>query len=255
MDKTLTRNRMWLPLLAAAALAAGCARGRPAEDANALRGTMLPRPLAKPEFTLTDTHGRPFDFRKETAGKLALVYFGYTHCADICPVQMANIATVLRTMPYEVVSRTRVIFITVDPARDTPERLRSWLDNFDTRFVGLRGTADEVAAVEHALHVAVAVEDTVHGAAGGDYTVGHAAQVIAFTPDGLAHVAYPFGTRQEDWEHDLPALAGGQWAAPAGTAAGSGGGAATAGRAAGSESGAAAAGRAPAPGSPRGTGT
>ncbi len=211
----LTRNRMSpavLLLFATAAGAAACARGRAAEDPAALRGTVLGTPLMKPDFTLADTRGRPFDFRRETAGKLALVYFGYTHCADVCPVHMGNIAAVLRTMPYEVTSRTRVIFITVDPARDTPAVLRRWLDHFDSRFVGLRGSDSEVARIEHALHVAVAVEDSASHGSGG-YGVGHAAQVVAFTPDGLAHVIYPFGTRQQDWEHDLPALLQGAWAA------------------------------------------
>lgn len=196
---------------------AGCRPRERGTDPDELRGMVLTSPIRKPDFTLDDTDGRPFDFRKRTAGKLALLFFGYTNCPDVCPLHMANIATVLRDMPYDVVSRTTVVFVTVDPKRDTPRHLREWLDHFDPRFVGLRGSDEEVSRVEGALGIATAVADTAD--TDGNYGVGHAAQVIAFTPDGLAHVLYPFGTRQEDWAHDLPALLSGPWAADtAGTA-------------------------------------
>jgi protein SCO1/2 len=148
-------------------------------------------------------NGQPFDFRAETDGKLALLFFGYTHCPDVCPVHMASIAAVKRDLPVSDQRRMRVIFVTVDPQRDTPERLREWLSAFDPDFVGLRGTEARIDSILIGLQLPVAIRDT---ASGPDYAVGHASQVIAFPPDADFRVVYPFGTRQADWEHDLPEL-------------------------------------------------
>jgi len=206
--------RRALPILVLVALVlpsvAGCGAGDAGEFAasgsaseGGLRGVVLEQPIPKPDFTLLDTEGRPFDFLAETEGYLTLLFFGYTYCPDICPVHLANLAEVLRGMPWEVQSRTRVVFVTLDPARDTPERIRKWLDAFNREFIGLRGTQEEVAAIMNSIGLPPAVFEELPG---GDYTVGHASQVIAFSPDGVARVIYPFGIRQADWAHDLPKL-------------------------------------------------
>lgn len=178
-------------------------------DEGEYRGRVMSPPLAKPDFTLTDTQGRPFDFRKETQGSLALLFIGYTNCPDVCPVHMANLGAVLKDLPEEITSHVKVVFVTADPDRDTPEVIRAWLDHFDRDFVGLRGTQEQVHAIEKALMLPPSVvsvdEDT------GKTFVGHSANVVAFTADGKAHVMYPFGTRQSDWAHDLPKLVRGEW--------------------------------------------
>lgn len=162
----------------------------------------MENPTSKPDFTLTDTDGDAFRFAEQTAGKLTLLYFGYTHCPDICPVHLAQIAEVLDQHP-EVGRETEVVFVTVDPQRDQPELIRAFLDNFDSRFVGLTGSEAEIEQAEMAAGVppAVVVGD------GEDYTVNHAGWVIAYGPDGLNHAIYPFGTRQSQWNNDLPLLA------------------------------------------------
>jgi protein SCO1/2 len=127
-------------------------------------------------------------------------------------VHLGNIHTVLQQMPYDVASRTKVIFVTTDPERDTPQKLRAFLDNFDPAFIGLRGTVAEVNEIQAELHLPPAVASAPHGA-DSSYDVGHAAQVIAFSPaDNEAHVVYPFGTRQQDWANDLPKLLTDKWA-------------------------------------------
>ncbi len=190
-----------LPLLAA------CEAGSAAPAAGGFEGVRLQAPLPRPHFTLSDTRGRPFSFGEETRGELTLLYFGYTHCPDVCPVQMANLAAALERASPEVRRRTRVVFVTVDPERDTPERLRRWLDAFDPRFVGLRGSEAQVDSIERGLGLGVAARDSAAAGPGtGAYAVGHAAQVVAFTPDDSAHVLYPFGTRQAQWARDLPRL-------------------------------------------------
>jgi protein SCO1 len=183
---------------------AGC--GISAESGGrAYRGAVLAHAVPRPSFTLTDTHGQPFDFRAKTDDTVTLLFFGYLNCPDVCPVHLTNIATVMRGLPYDVTGKVRVVFITTDPARDTPEKLAAWLANFDPSFIGLRGTPNEVKAIEKLVDVAPAVAAAPDSS--GAYEVGHAAQVLAFTRDDSAHVVYPFGTRQADWAHDLPLLA------------------------------------------------
>jgi protein SCO1/2 len=191
-------------LLLLAACGRGDAVGGGQDGTSRWRGTLLGEPWPKPEFTLTDETGQPFDFRAATDGYLTLLFFGYTHCPDVCPLHMANLAAVLDTMPGEVRANTKVVFATTDPARDTPERLKSWLGNFDDRFIGLTGTLDQVVAAQEAAGVPVSGAEPPK--ADGSYVVGHAAQVIAYTRDDEAHLVYPFGTRQSDWADDLPRL-------------------------------------------------
>lgn len=186
---------------------AGC--GQQARvDVSELRGWVTTPPLPKPEFTLTSMAGEPYAFHEETEGYVTLVFFGYTYCPDICPVHMANIAAVKRKLEPEVANQIKVVFVTTDPERDTPERLREWLGNFDSSFVGLYGSLEEVNAIQAAIGLPPArIEESADSTRFPDgYGVAHAAAVVAYTTDNQAHVQYAFGTRQEDWAHDLPRL-------------------------------------------------
>ena len=174
-------------------------------DANAgWAGTLLNQPLQKPHFTLTDTSGHPFDFSSQTEGYVTLLYFGYTHCPDVCPLHMANIAAVLNEVSGEVNAKIKVVFVTTDPARDSPTVIRKWLDNFDVTFIGLTGSSSAIAAAERAANLPESVLNPPK--ADGSYTVGHASQVVAYSLDDQAHLVYPFGIRQADWARDLPKL-------------------------------------------------
>lgn len=185
--------------------AGGCQPGPSRADrpSSRYRGAVVTPPIPKPDFTLTDTNGRPFHFRAATEGFVTLLFFGYTNCPDVCPVHMANLGEVLRTMPGEVTGRIKVVFVTTDPERDTLPALRAWLDAFDPQFIGLRGTVDQVNTILASVHLPPVVRESLPE---GGYGVGHAASVIAFTRDDVAHVLYPFGIRQQDWAHDLPLL-------------------------------------------------
>jgi protein SCO1/2 len=192
-------------------LALGAAGCRPADRVPGdLRGVLLGEPLAKPAFTLTATDGTPFDFRQGTDGFVTLLFFGYTNCPDVCPVHMANLGAVLPQLDPQVTARIKVVFVTTDPRRDTPPVIRAWLDHFSRGFIGLTGDSSAIAKAQAALRLPPTV---IEKAAPADsaYSVGHAAAVVAFTPDNRAHVVYPYGTRQEDWAHDLPMLVRGPW--------------------------------------------
>ncbi|MDA1095694.1 MAG: SCO family protein [Chloroflexi bacterium] len=196
-----------LGLLMLGVVIGGC--GIPAEGGRLgeLRGSVMVEPIPKPDLTLTDTNGEPYDLRAETDGYLTLVFFGYTNCPDVCPVHMANLGAVYRELLPEVRDHMRVVFVSTDPERDTPARLRSWLDSFHPSFVGLRGSIDDInAALASMMLPGVAVMPAEHGQ---EPMIGHPAAVLAFSADGLARVRYPFGVRQSDWLHDLPILAQG----------------------------------------------
>jgi cytochrome oxidase Cu insertion factor (SCO1/SenC/PrrC family)/copper(I)-binding protein len=188
-----------------AVLALSACAGDRSGAAGSFRGVALSTPIAKPSLTLTDVNGRPYDFVAETRDKVALLFFGYTHCPDVCPLHMANIAAVLRRMPAEDRARVVTVFVTTDPERDTPARLREWLANFDPSFVGLTGTKEELARAQNALGLPEASREYIN-ADSVNYFVGHGAQVFAFARDGFGYTIYPFGIRQEDWANDLPLL-------------------------------------------------
>ena len=172
------------------------------------RGGLVTPPLPKPRFTLTDTSGAPFDFWRETEGYVTLLFFGYARCPDQCPLHMANIAMSLKKMPARVRDQIKLVFVTTDPARDSPQLLRSWLSRFDKRFIGLTGSEAAIEAAQRAAGVPPAGKTP---RAGGDYAVGHANFVLAYTKDDLAHVIYPGGVTQQDWAHDLPQLVQEAW--------------------------------------------
>lgn len=200
--------RALLTCLALVTLAA-CGRGRePAPDpkTDPYKGLELMQPMGKPNFTLTDLDGHDFNFRHETDGYLTLLFFGYTNCPDVCPLHMANIGAVLRAAPPEVANRVKVVFVTTDPERDSIAVLKAWLGRFSPQIIGLTGTPAEIEAAEQAARLLPAYRDTVNKLPTGGYSVGHAAQVLAFTPDDSLRVIYPFGIRQQDWADDIPKL-------------------------------------------------
>jgi len=198
----MTLRSIWLCLLVAAL--ARSQEGR----TESYRGGIVSPPLPKPRFVLTDTSGAPFDFWSRTNGYVTLLFFGYTYCPDQCPMHMANLGAALKGLPAGVADRVKLVFVTTDPARDTPQVLRQWLDSFDRRFVGLTGTEAVIEAVERAAGVpAAAKTEPVNG----NYRVAHANFVVAYTTDNFAHLIYPGGVSREDWVHDLPLLSAQAW--------------------------------------------
>lgn len=204
--------------LLAALIAAGCggSSGQRAQNpvvnlndvsaAPGLRGTALATPLRKPDLTLVDTAGRPYDLRTATAGRLALVYLGYTHCPDVCPTTIADLAAALSQTSAAVRRQVTVVFVTTDPDRDTSAVLRDWLAQFDPTFVGLRGSWDQVAS--YAQYLGISLEPPKQQA-DGTWIVGHGSQVTAFEPNGVASTVYLAGVTPADYAHDIPLLLAG----------------------------------------------
>ena len=201
---------MILSLLLAAILAGCGGSGHHASAPKApvsagLRG-LVPEPLPhKPSFTLPDTSGRPYQFTSATRGKLTYLFFGYTHCPDACPATMSNLRYALSLQPAVVRKQIAVVFVTVDPRRDTGPVIRRWLDHYGRSFVGLRGRTAQIAAVERAAGLPTAPTPAA-AAAKKNYTLAHSSLLLAYSPDGLAHVLYAQGFKATDYAHDMPLL-------------------------------------------------
>ncbi len=171
-------------------------------------GGLVTPPLPKPKFTLTDTFGAAYDLWSNTNGYVTLLFFGYTYCPDECPLHMLNIASALEKVPTGLAEQIKVVFVTTDPARDSSQVLRSWLDNFDRRFIGLTGSQAAIEAAQRAARLPPATKAML---ANGNYAIAHAAFVFAYSKDNLAHLIYPSGITEEDWAHDLAYLVNEDW--------------------------------------------
>lgn len=167
--------------------------------------------LAKPDVTFTDMNGEPFPFVEKTKGKLALLFFGYTNCPDVCPVTLTSLNRALETIGTGEGSDPMVLFVGVDTARDTPEQLQQYLGRINPTFLGLTGTDAVIAeANRQVFNPPIGIEEPD---ADGEYAVLHSSKVFAYSPtDDLAHRYYPGDkVRPQTWVNDLPRLAQGKF--------------------------------------------
>lgn len=184
MNESVSRRSAALLCLLLGFLLGGCA---PAEDPPLKGATM------GGSFTLTDHNGRRVSDR-DFAGKYRLIYFGYTFCPDVCPVDMRVIGAGLRRFEASDparAARVQPIFITVDPARDTPQVLRQFVAAFHPRLIGLTGSAEEIAQAARTFRV---YYDRGTATPAG-YLVNHSRIAILYGPDGapIAQIPYDRG--------------------------------------------------------------
>ncbi|MEW2161576.1 SCO family protein [Streptomyces sp. NPDC007084] len=205
-------------LFAAAALTlsacgSGDDSGRPVADVSVDAGankpaTVLDKPFEKPDLVLTDTSGKKFDLRAQTKGRPTLVYFGYTHCPDVCPLTMNNLAVAKKQLPKTEQDKLRVVFVTTDPGRDTPAALGTWLKGIDSDFIGLTGDFSTIQAGARTL--GISIEPTSKDKNGKLVSV-HGTQVIAFSPKTDAgYVLYGENATVDDYTKDLPKIVEGK---------------------------------------------
>lgn len=185
---------------AALALAAGLAAcdraGAPQFKAIDITGADYAR-----DFDLPDAQGRRrtlADFR----GKVTVVFFGFTHCPDVCPTTMLELAEVRKALGADG-ARVAGVFITVDPERDTPEVLQPYVTAFAPDFVALRGTTEETRALAKAFKV---FYNKVPGKTEGSYSVDHTAGAYVFDAQGRVRLFTRYGTGAEALKHDLALL-------------------------------------------------
>ncbi len=192
---------MFRSLVVAAALALAACSGPPAPTFHAtdITGAEYGRTLA-----LTDHNGKPRtldDFR----GKVVTVFFGYTQCPDVCPTTLTTMSEVMRSLGPDA-ERVQVLFVTVDPERDTQALLANYVPAFDPRFLGLRGSLDETAAVAKDFRTFYQKSGDTSGP---NYTIDHAAGTYIFDPQGRARLYVKHGETAENIVADIRVLLAG----------------------------------------------
>lgn len=150
------------------------------------------------DFKLTDDHGKAVtgaDYR----GKVDLLYFGYTHCPDVCPLTLSQLHVVMQRLG-PLAKDVRILFVSVDPTRDTPAVMHAYANAFDPHIVGLTGTAGEVEALSKRYRSAFTREPASKD---GSYEVSHSSAVYVFDRGGHARVLSTPADAQDDLVHDL----------------------------------------------------
>lgn len=158
------------------------------------------------DFSLTDHTGKLrhlADFR----GKVVVVFFGFTHCSEACPVTLKALADALRLLDTEAAARTQVLFVSLDPERDTESALAHYVTTFDPSFLGLRGEAATVEQVSKAFK-AYSKKGPASGA--GDYSVDHSSGSYAYDPEGKIRLYINYGETPQRIADDLKLLLAGK---------------------------------------------
>jgi protein SCO1/2 len=169
---------------------------------DAFRGTTYaePYPVA-PEIQLIRAGGTNFRL-SEMRGKIVALFFGYTSCPDVCPTTMAELKQALDKVGARA-DQVQVLFVTVDPQRDTPEKVQKYVNHFNSDFIGLSGPEPDLAKVWSEYGV---FRQIVDGTSAAGYIVDHTARVTLIDQQGNLRVSFPFDTPVEDVVHDLNLL-------------------------------------------------
>lgn len=196
----MRKNPLFYALYGLAALALITLGWRIFAGPYKFKGSQIDPPVPAADFTLTDQNSQAFRL-SEQRGKVALIFFGYTNCPDVCPITLATY-TKIRARLGDEADKVRFIFITVDPERDTVEQIRSHLGNFDPALIGLTGSREELESVWKNY----GVFQSQHGAEGVEhYDVDHSSRIYAIDPQGNWRLTYPaemdYETIAKDVEH------------------------------------------------------
>ena len=180
----------------------GCGKTEPApESKTSFVGADITDTKYGQGLSLPDLDGQMRSM-KDFKGKVTVVFFGYTQCPDVCPTTMTEMAQVKQGLGPDA-SKLQVVFITIDPERDTPEILKSYVSNFDPSFIALRGTPEQTRAAAGELKVYYA---KVPGKSEGSYTMDHTAGAYVFDTEGRVRVFERYGAGAEGLTADVKEL-------------------------------------------------
>lgn len=203
--RQLLRDRPWTlgVLLLAIAAAAFGVWNLTTTEAYEWNGAAYDPARELPSFTLTNAEGQTVS-TAELEGKVTLIYFGYTHCPDFCPATLTDFQRIKQDLGGDA-DQVAFMMITVDPERDTPERLREYLGFFDPEFIGLTGTSEELTPVKQEFGIMTASQAATPEQ-GDYYTVDHSTKTYLLNADGDLLLEYPWGTTAEDITEDIEHL-------------------------------------------------
>ncbi|WP_280154543.1 SCO family protein [Piscinibacter sp. XHJ-5] len=197
----MTSRRLLITSLAASALLAGCDKLGLTAPANAPKFNGVDITGADYRYALPDTEGR-MRTNDDFKGKVTVVFFGYTQCPDVCPTTMAELAQLKKGLGPQG-DRLQGVFVTIDPERDTPQTLKSYVGAFDPGFVALRGTPEQTKEVAKAFKVFFAKSP---GKTEGSYTMDHTAGSYVFDAQGRVRLFERYGGGIEPLAADVKAL-------------------------------------------------
>jgi len=169
---------------------------------DTFRGTLYDPALPAPEIELTQGNGSSF-WLSAMRGNVVLLFFGYTSCPDVCPTTLSEMKRIVADLGSDA-EQVQVIFVTVDPERDTPQKLQEFVSIFNPSFIGLSGSMDELESIWAEYGVFREVEQLPNSATG--YLVNHTARVYLIDRDGNLRLSYSYGTPKDDYVHDLKIL-------------------------------------------------
>jgi protein SCO1 len=170
-----------------------------AEEAPSLRAGVFDPPRAAPEFSLRGSDDSELTLGR-FRGKVVVLGFGFSSCTDVCPATLSVLAQAHRQLGAEAAG-LQVLYITVDPARDDAERLRSYLAGFDPSFVGGTGSPEQLAAVRQEYGIAATRRDT-----DASYAFDHSSYTYLIDREGKLRALMPFGHTADDYAHDVRIL-------------------------------------------------
>jgi len=188
--------RFWSTIICSLGLLAGCDSGAPSFKGTDITGADYGRVLE-----LVDHHGKPRRL-EDWRGKAVVLFFGFTHCPDVCPTTLADMAQVMRELG-PLADRVQVLFVTVDPERDTQAALAKYVPAFDARFVGLRGSEEATRAVAKEFKIYF---EKRPGRTTGEYSVDHSAQSYVIDPQGRLRLFVRHERIAQDLAPDLRTL-------------------------------------------------
>lgn len=183
-------------ILICVALLTGCSNKTPSWQLDDVQGH-----LPDLKFTLTSDTGRTAS-EQDYRGKIVMLYFGYTHCPDVCPITMARLAAVMQKLGTSA-DNVRIVFVSVDPARDTPALLHRYVTAFDPHASGLTGAPDQIESLAKRYRVAYEAEKKN---ANGNYDVTHSSAVYIFDKDGHIRLLATPNSTIEAIVHDVQQL-------------------------------------------------
>jgi len=174
-------------------------------DDQQFTGVVLDQPYTLAGTALTDTDGQPYSLTKDTDARLTLVFFGYTHCPDICGTVMSNLASAVTRLDDADRKQVQVVFVTTDPTRDDEQVLRRYLDHYDPSFLGLTGPLKDIVAVGDSVHIPIEKGQKLPS---GGYEVVHGTTVIAIDHGDRVPVVWTEGTSAAQYAADIHSLLG-----------------------------------------------
>ena len=164
-------------------------------------GIVMQSPSPVTNFTLTGPEGQPVSLR-DFRGKIVILYYGYTFCPDVCPATLTKAAHARQLLGKQA-DEVQVIMVSLDPQRDTPQTLATYMNYFDPTFIGLTGSGDDIAAATIPLGIYYQVQEHADS---DSYLIDHTATTSVIDRHGYLRLVYPFGTTSEEMAADLRRL-------------------------------------------------